>query len=342
MTSESFPKIESDGLARKRTIRYRAEFGSDFHGFVGSLDYLHINPEVQDPARNTLVVIPGFTQGIEVFEGFGEALGEGGTRNVYVLDQPERYKKTFDKKFMGELGLNDQVDALMEFIYRKGLTDKPADFVANSFATSILAEAAGRADELGWSTFKASEGSNTFFIATSGVNLEENKRTLGVRWVKWMAKNASSGKTLDPTGEMMKAGVKNALGDIRKTANEAIALSSYKVDFAELERAGVRPIMIGYADDDLMPFQETTAHEGAVSLIDNTDTAPTLPNGGPYPGAKDFEDFKNKTGLSGKEAKQAWLHHYRAAEHNDMQFHPNRTASFILQTLLEREKSKTR
>jgi hypothetical protein len=219
--------------------------------------------------------------------------------------------------------------------------NEPADFIANSFATSVVAEAAKKADELGWSTFKSDKGSNTCFIATSGANPEENWRSLGKRWAKWMAKNASAGKTLDPSGDMMKAGVKNAREDVRKTVNEAIALSRYKIDFNELQEVGVNPIMINYADDDLMPFQEDGFTEGAVSLIDNADTAPRLANGDPYPGAKDFEDFKENTGLSGKEAKQAWLHHYRAAEHNDMQFHPDRTARFILQTLVERKETKT-
>jgi hypothetical protein len=304
----------------------------------GKLAYLHFNQEQANPDNNKLIVIPGFTQGVEVMEGFGEALGDDGQREVFVLDQPQRDKKTFDRK--GELGLGQQVEAFMAFIEQKHLTHVPIDFVANSFATSIVAEAAIEARKRGWTCFDSEEGSNAFFIASSGSNPDENVRSLGKRWVGWMAKNAASDKVLDPTREMLKAGQQNFIGDIPKTINEALALAKHKIDYAELEKAGVKPLTIGYADDHLMPFQETTAREGAVSLIDNASNAPTLPNGEPYPGAGSFDEFKEKTGLKGKDAKKAWVHHYRAAEHNDMQFHANRSARFIIDVLARKERQK--
>lgn len=334
MRNESLKQTESDPNVRRERMIFAD----------GALEYLDINHEDHDPSSNKLVVVPGFTQGIEVMQDFGEALGEEGQREVFVLDQPERNKKTLDKKFKGEIGLDQQVDALLEFLQHKELTQAPVDFVVNSFGTSILAAAANKAKKHGWKTFDSGEGSHTFFIAASGANPKETIRSLGARWGKWMAKNASAGKTLDPTGEMMKAGVQNATQDIRKTLNEGMALAKYKIDFEQLEKAGVKPVVIGYADDALMPFQELAKNlehtEGAVSLIDNADNAPTLPDGTKYPGAKDFKEFKERSGLSGKEARQAWLHHYRAAEHNDMQFHPNRSARFILDILSRQEQQK--
>lgn len=310
----------------------------------GSIEYLDLNKESADPNNNKMVVIPGFTQGIEVMKDFGEALGEEGQREVFVLDQPERSKKTFDKKFKGEIGLDQQVDALLEFLQHQDLTRTPADFVANSFGTSILAAAAIKANELGWKTFKSDEGSRTFFISASGANPAESMKSLGKRWAGWMKKNGANDKVLDPSREMFKAGQQNFLQDIPKTINEAIALSKYKIDFEQLEAAGVMPTVIGYADDSLMPFQEVAKNlehtQGAVSLIDNAENAPALADSTKYPGVKDFEEFKEKTGLDGKEARQAWVHHYRAAEHNDMQFHPNRAARFILDILSRKEQQK--
>jgi pimeloyl-ACP methyl ester carboxylesterase len=310
----------------------------------GELEYLDINREIADPTKNKIVVIPGFTQGIEVLEGFGEALGDDGNREVYVLDQPNRFKKKFDKKFKGEIGLDQQVNALLEFLIEEDLTEEPIDFVANSFGTSVLAAAAIRANQLGFKSFKTQEGANTFFISAAGANPEESMKSLGKRWLGWIKKNAANDKVLDPTREMFKAGQKNFLGDVPKTLNEAIALSKYKINFEELEKAGVKPVVIGYADDALMPFQEVAQNiehiEGAVSLIDHEENAPILPNSRPYPGAKDRKEFEELAYLETKSAKQEWPHHYRAAEHNDMQFHPDRAARFIIDVLSRKEQQK--
>jgi pimeloyl-ACP methyl ester carboxylesterase len=310
----------------------------------GELEYLYFNGGYADPTKNKIVVIPGFTQGIEVLEGFGEALGDDGSRAVFVLDQPKRFKKKFDKKFKGEIGLDQQVDALLEFLIEEDLTEEPIDFVANSFGTSILAAAAIRANQLGIKSFKTQEGANTFFISAAGANQKESMKSLGKRWLGWMKKNAANDKVLDPTREMFKAGQKNFLGDVPKTLNEAVALSKYKINFEELEKAGVKPVVIGYADDALMPFQEVAQNiehmDGVVSLIDHEENAPILPNSRPYPGAKDRKEFEELAYLETKSAKSEWPHHYRAAEHNDMQFHPDRAARFILDVLSRKEQQK--
>jgi hypothetical protein len=325
--------MKNESLKQKDSQSNITQESTTYDG--GKLNYLHINAEHADPVNNKLVVIPGFTQGIEVLGDFGEALSNQGNREVYVLDQPDRSKKKFDKKLKGEIGLNDQVNAFIAFLEQNGLTDEPVDFVVNSLGAAVLANAAVKANENGWKTFKSDEGSNSFFISPAAVDPKENIISLGKRFVRSATNNASLGKVLDPTGEMLKAGQKNFTGDMPKSFNEAIALAKYKIDFESLEESGVKPMIIGYADDSMMPHVDNSQNleriEGAVSLIDNANNAPNN-----LPAASDFEQFKERTGLDGKEAKRAWAHHYRAAEHNDMQFHPERTARFIGSVLVDK------
>jgi hypothetical protein len=314
---------------------------------TGELEYLHFNSECADPSSNKMVVVPGFTQGIEQLRTFGEALAENGQREVFVLDQLERYKKMLD--FSGKQGLEQQVETLLALLEDRGLTHERVDFVGNSIASIVLAKAAIRADERGWNCFKHEpdeEGrrSNTFFISPSGIKPKEGKISLGLRWALWIARNGGDDKILDPTREFYKAGQRHFFEDIPKTFNEYFAQAKNKIDFRKLGSAGIKPHIVGFANDMLMPYQDVTEYldyiEGAHSLVDHAGNAPiykkvvdgevqTLP----YPGAKSFDEFKALTGFTGKEARQHWVHHYRAAEHNNMQFNPDRTARFISQVL---------
>jgi hypothetical protein len=101
----------------------------------------------------------------------------------------------------------------------------------------------------------------------------------------------------------------------------------------------VKPFIFIYANDNLMPYrlsgpniEQNLDHLGGVAMPIDT--------GGV--GAGSFEELKEKLEekariesrkLDGKELKAAWIHHYRAAEHGDMQFHPERTVKAVLQVL---------
>lgn len=297
----------------------------------GNLDYLHIGQETR--RFNPVVVVPGFTQGIEVLEDFGIHLTQQGQREVFVLDQLQRQHRTLESLHPLERlrqGVEEQADALVGFLANNELTDRPIDFVTNSLGASIAVRAAEIAHNQGWKSFSSDEGSRMVFISPAGSNNKEFILSLGGRFIWWMAKNTPSGKYLDPKGEMMKTGVKNALDDLKKTVNEVRALARSRIPYERLGEIGIKPFILAYPGDQLMPYRimgsnlETNLENlsGVASVVGGYDV-----------GARNYSEFKKKTGLNGKAAKEAWVHHYRSADHSDMQSHPERTASSVLQIL---------
>ena len=304
----------------------------------GTLDYLHIKAEQVDTSKNPIVVAPGFTQGIEVLEDFGQSLSDSGHREVFVLDQwasaPRKSRQPKQYANGNFIGLEEQAEAVASFLEHSHLTDRPIDFVANSFGCQITARVAEIAEEQGWNCFKDDLGSHTIFISPAASNEDENYISLGVRWTKWMAKNdphaSMVAKVLDPGARMLKEGKRNASENPKKTLKEIDALVRSRVDYQRLGKIGLKPFVMAYADDDLMPYG--TMEQNLENNLENL-SGISMPVDAGAVKARDFEMFKTNIGLQGKAAKEAWAHHWRRADHGDMQFHPERTARAILQIL---------
>ncbi|HLG91176.1 MAG TPA: hypothetical protein VI336_03415 [Candidatus Saccharimonadales bacterium] len=296
----------------------------------GQVDYLEIGQE--NPDANPIVIVPGFTQGVEVLEDFGAELSRLGDRQVFVLDQLKRDDKSWEgpKPFSreGRLGLEQQTSTLLQFLSDRDLTEKPVDFIANSFGAPVAIRAAELADRRGWSCFKAEAGSRMALISPAASKKGEFLVPLGGRFAWWMGKNIGNSKFLDPDGSMMKAGIQNSMEDLAKTTNEVRVLARTRLPYQRLGEIGVKPVVFSYASDGLMPYRimDSTLEpnmdqlSGIATIVDPENI-----------GAGSFREFKQKTGLSGKAAREAWAHHYRRADHSDHQFHPKRSAKAVLQ-----------
>lgn len=277
--------------------------------------------------HNPVFVVPGFTEGQAVLKDFAETLSEQGERQVIYPDQPELK----DKKPV----LDHHAEALLAIIDNEGYGDRPVDIIAQSFGALVAVRAAELAKERGLKCLDAGQGSNSVFIAPAGSNDKENLLYLGGRWLKFVNREAhpipalsTLTKELDPSGEFAKAGQKNVMADLPKTVKEVLELSRKESIYSKLGELGLKPHIFGYASDVMYP------HKVVKTVLDaNGDSL----NGYSVPvdsggiGAGSFGEFKEKTGLSGKEAKKAWAHHYRNAGHNDFLFHPERTVKAILQ-----------
>jgi pimeloyl-ACP methyl ester carboxylesterase len=271
-----------------------------------------------------VLIVPGFTEGRFVLQDFAEALSEQGNCLVLFPDQP-----ILERKQAGKMSVIDQhANALLKIIEAENLSDQPIDIITHSFGSLIAARMAELAKEQGYSTLDSNKGSRSVFIAPAGSNSKENLLYHGGRWAKFMARSLPYGKELDLTSEMMKAGAKNLLSNPLKTSKEVVGLGKKEKIYKGLGKSGLRPFILGYAADDMYPHKviESVIQENGDNLVGYS-----MPIDSGGVGAENFKQFQLKTGLSGKEAKKAWSHHYRNAGHNDLLFHPDRTVKAILQ-----------
>lgn len=288
----------------------------------GSVDYTVIEGYSEN---NPALIIPGFTEGRFVLDSFAQSLNNQGDRTVIFPDQPQ-----IDKR-KTKLSIIDQhAEALLAIVEKEGLGQIPLDIITHSFGSLVAVRAAELAKDKGVTSFDHNEGSNAIFITPAGSNDKENLLFLGGRWVIFLKNGMAYGKELDPTGEMMKAGVKNFNKNLSKTIKETIALGKKSTIYENLGEVGLRPFVFGYASDDMYPHKviKSIIKEGGEAL---DGYGVPIDTGGV--GAGTFEEFKEKTGLAGKNAKKAWAHHYRNAGHNDLLFHPERTVKAILQVI---------
>jgi pimeloyl-ACP methyl ester carboxylesterase len=307
---------------------------TDYAG--GEVDYAVVGAPSE--SHNPVFIIPGFTEGQEVLKNFAETLSEKGEREVIYPDQP----KIKDKKPI----LDHHAEALLAVIDNEGYSDRPVDLVAHSFGILVAVRAAEMAKERGLKCFDSEQGSNSVFISPAGSNDKENLLFLGGRWLRFVNREANPitalsplTKELDPDGSMAKAGQKNVMANLPKTLKEVAELSRKEKIYSRLGELGLKPHVFGYASDVLFPHKviKNTLEDNNGSL---DGYSVPVDNGGV--GAGNFKEFKSKTGLSGKEAKKAWAHHYRNAGHIDLLFHPDRTVKAILQIWDSGPKAKSK
>jgi pimeloyl-ACP methyl ester carboxylesterase len=273
---------------------------------------------------NPVLVIPGFTGGRVALQKFAEELNSLGDREVIFSDQP-----VLDKTMKKDLSIVDyEARAVLAIIDAEGLKDTPLDVITHSFGAVIAVRAAELAKVRGIKSFDSSQGAHIVFVAPAGTNDKENLVSLGGRWVKFLAKDTFYKSQLDPTGEMSKAGLKNFWSDPAKTAKEILEIKKKDEIYAYLGSLGLQPFILGFANDSLYP------HKVIGKVLEESGTqlsgyAVPIDNG--VVGAANFSEFRKRSGLSVKEAKKAWAHHYRNANHADLQYHPERTVKAILE-----------
>lgn len=276
-----------------------------------------------NPGHSPIVIVPGFTEGRFVLRDLSKALNQHGHRTVVFPDQPELDSSK-------QPILDQHAEALLAIIQSEGIADTPTDFIAHSFGALTLARAAELAKERGMPVFDEDGGSSTIIIAPAGVNPNENIAYHAGRWFKFMSSQTYYKKEIDPTGDFMKAGVKNATKQPGKTLREIARLIKKGELIQRMAKVGLQPYVVTYASDNLYPDKNSA--EFIDNNLDSLEGWSTpIDNGGI--GAGSFEEFKTKSGLSAKAAKKAWVHHYRNSNHNDFIFHPDRTAKAVLQIL---------
>lgn len=304
----------------------------------GKVDYSVIS-EIN--AHNPVVLVPGFTISRLVQRDFANTLHEKGDRQVIFSEQPN-----FSWKPSMQPVVDRHAEALLAIIKAEDLGGRPVDFITHSFGSIIFTRAAELAKERALKSFDSDEGSRAIFISPAGTNDAENLFALGSRFVKFMTNGAPLGKELDPDGKWMREGLKNFVKRPLKTAKEVAVLQKKEVIYKKLGSLGIRPALLGYGSDDLMPF------EASESVIMNEEFT-----GGGYSVPIDFESkvvkgatsdislkkFRDLTGLSKEKAAKEWARHTLGAGHNDLLFNPERTVRAVLPILggdmLERSKS---
>jgi pimeloyl-ACP methyl ester carboxylesterase len=288
----------------------------------GHVEYSVIG--TSDGSHNAVIIIPGFTGGRLALRDFARTLSEEGDREVILPDQPVIASSKLPV-------LDAHAEALLSVIESEGLIDEPVDFIAHSFGSIIAARAAELAKQRGIKSLDSNLGSHMVFIAPAGSNDKESLARLGGRWAKFIVQDTFYRGELDPDGTMSKAGVKNFFSSPSKTVKEIAVLSKKegKEDaYASFGKVGLRPYILSYARDDLYPYKVTRSvlERNAGTLLGSS---VPIDSGGI--GAGDFKEFKSKSGLGRKKAFKAWAHHYRNANHADLQYHPERTVKAILQ-----------
>lgn len=258
-------------------------------------------------------------------------------------DQPVLDKKTKTKPKPKLSIVDHHAEALLAILNAEALSDQSVDVITHSFGSLVLARAADLAKERGLKCFDEKEGSHTIFVAPAGTNEKENLFTLGYRWGRFIVREANPlpignfyTKELDPSGEMLKAGQKNANADKVKTLKEVGSVIKKEKMYKRLGEAGVRPYIIGFSNDVLMPHHR---RESSIAIHENIISGYSMPidsegsRVGAFSRAPSLAEFIEKTGLKGEEAKRIWTHHYVNQGHNDLLFHPKRTVSAVLQVL---------
>ena len=313
----------------------------------GTVDYSVIEGSSR---HNPVLIVPGFTGGRVALGGFAHELNYEGDREVIYSNQP-----VLDKQAKNELSIIDHhAQAILSIIKNEGLEDSPVDFVTHSMGAITAVRAAELAKFQGIRSFDSSQGSHAVFIAPAGSNDKENVFYLSGRWLKFITKDTFYKGQLDPTGEMSRAGVKNFWNDPSKTAKEIWELrkkaensrgnttktdkeireSRKKIDiYNYLGEWGLKPFVLGFASDSMYPDKVVgKVLENAGESLSGY--AVPVDSGGI--GAANVLDFWKKSGNRPRHiirTKKAWAHHYRNANHADLQYHPERSVKAILQHL---------
>lgn len=289
----------------------------------GSVDYSILEGDIE---RRPFLIIPGFTGGRVALQNFATELNVESRRKVILPEQPSLAKHSKNQLAI----INQHAEAILAIIKNEGLDDMPIDVITHSLGAVIAIKAAELAQAQGIRSFRSSEGSHAIFVAPAGSNDRENLFFLGGRWAKFIAKDTFYRPELDPTGRMAKAGFKNFTKDPAKTSKEILELRKKSSVYSQLGAAGLRPFILGYANDSMYP------HKVIKQVLQDNDEALagySVPVDNGVVGAGSFNEFKRKTGLPARAAKRAWAHHYRNANHADLQYHPERTVKAILQVI---------
>ncbi|MEX2006724.1 MAG: alpha/beta hydrolase [Candidatus Saccharimonadales bacterium] len=294
----------------------------------GSVEYSVITSS--DSGFNPVLIVPGFTIGRSVQRDFATELSRTGHRKVVFTEQPYLRKLQSRKPV-----IDRHAEAILAIIEQEGWAERPVDFIAHSMGAIIFTRAAELAHERGYNSFDSEQGSNVVFVSPAGSNEKESLLFLTRRFGRFTLGERLVASELDPTGEWMRAGARNFIKKPGKTLREINTLRHPERMYRRLGELGIHPLALGYNNDSLMPFSaaETTFMNEELSLRGYAvpvDSSP-VPKGATR--GISFSSFRKLTGLSKKAAKKAWAHSLLNAGHNDLLFHPKRTANAALQIL---------
>lgn len=310
-------------LEQNTEAQKTAEFGG------GEVDYSVVGEATTE--KNPVIIVPGFTVGRLVQRNFASVLHEQGQRQVIFSEQP-------DFSYMPSMKpvIDRHAEALLAIVKAEELEMRAVDFVTHSFGSMIFVRAAELAKARGLKSFEAEKGSHAIFVSPAGSSSEENIVRLGGRFATFMINGTPLGKELDPTGEWMKAGTKNFVKRPIKTVREIAVLRKKEAIYKKLGVMGIKPVLIGYHSDDLMPFSISESvfmdedfAGGGYSVPVDTASKPLASNISEL----SLKKYTEVSGLDKKEAAKTWARHHLGAGHNDLLFNPERTVRAILPVL---------
>lgn len=275
---------------------------------------------------NPVVLVPGFMAGRVALQNFAEYLAMEGGRLVIVPEQPSWFKGNGVPKDP----LIHQADALLSVIYDMDFSKKPLDFVSHSFGALTLATAAKTAKDNGWTCFD-SEKSQSVMISPAGSFDGETLGHLIKRWTRLMRKHAPETHGTRTSREILWAGPKNAFKQPNKTIKEIDAISKVKLPYEHLGQIGLKPMVLTYSHDTMIP-EELITPTVTANLEHLSGYATVIGQRLDVPAA-DFKEYRAKSGWRKKAAKTKWRRHYLNANHPDLLYVPERTGKAVLQIL---------
>ncbi len=306
---------QKHGLGHLRTAEYPG-------GKVGYAVFGQPNPE-----NHRIMIIPGFTEDSLTMEEFAKTLAETADTEVIVPDQPG-YLRGWKPRGLVMSAINHFAEAYLAVIEAEDLEDEPLDVVAHSLGAPVEVRMAELAKDRGVKALDFEEGSQSVFMAPAGTNPKErlllSKESLAARFLfKFLPRDAKEVKKFEPSRMGANRAARNFVKNPFKSAKETWYLSKKSNMYPKLGRVGLKPHVMVFSDDPLLPQRlNQPITEAYVSGDEDYSLA-------------GWSSAANVAGLGkgDSKAEDAWLDDYRHAGHNDHGRHPQHVAQAVLQLL---------
>ena len=272
----------------------------------GKILYVRIGQETATEPSPVLY-IPGFTEGIVAKAPFAADMASRG----FDITLPGQYRKGILRDALDKKNATySQAVNYLAVAESSGLTESeaPVHVVTHSYGILIFQAMQRIAHERGLDLFKDSK---VAALAPAASNANENPLTLGGRFGQHMWSENFTDKDFHDPGDMLKAGAKNLLANLPRSAREVGHMARQRVDYEELAVSGIaEAIVFGYAEDRLFPHR----------VLEST-MAKAMEAGIAYAVPISLEERDGQI-RGGKDAS-----------HNDEQFNPSRVAGAVAQFL---------
>lgn len=297
----------------------------------GSVTYSVYGEPSQE--HNPILIVNGFENSRTNTKDLAELLAVN--RQVIIYDQP-MYKEDVPSgiKKNPDQAVGFQARAALAICEDAGLVgeDRQLDLVAISFGSLVAEELKKQAssESKGYeSSFDSENGAHLALVVPAGSNESENLAYLAGRWAKYVHKGVREQKVMDPTKAKGNAVVADAVKQPAKTTGEIRALSSNRIDYANIGDA----LMLVYPEDKMFPDSDRAKDQkGIINEIMTKEypvrvATPVNPEDVAING---MDLWLTKLGVKGKKKRLEFALSHRGAGHDDPTNNPERTAAVLL------------